>query len=59
MEAMILQHAPKVLAIGAGLAGVAVLGMSAISVVPAGHVGIVDTFGKVRDTTLAPGFHGE
>ena len=43
-------------AIGAGLAlGTVLLLASAVTVIPAGHVGIVDLFGKVSDTGLQPG----
>jgi regulator of protease activity HflC (stomatin/prohibitin superfamily) len=31
--------------------------MAAVKTVPAGHVGIMDLFGKVRDETLPPGLH--
>jgi regulator of protease activity HflC (stomatin/prohibitin superfamily) len=36
--------------------GVAVIAFVAVAV-PAGHVGILDTFGSVAPTTFAPGFH--
>lgn len=43
-------------AIGAGLAlGVVFLIASAVTIVPAGHVGIVDLFGRVSDRGLQPG----
>jgi regulator of protease activity HflC (stomatin/prohibitin superfamily) len=34
-----------------------VLLMMAVATVPAGHVGVVDLFGRVSDATLAPGLH--
>jgi regulator of protease activity HflC (stomatin/prohibitin superfamily) len=43
-------------AIGAGLGlGTVLLLASAVTVIPAGHVGIVDLFGKVSDAGLQPG----
>jgi regulator of protease activity HflC (stomatin/prohibitin superfamily) len=39
------------------LAALAIGAISAVKTVPAGHVGVVDLFGKVRDQTLAPGLH--
>ena len=34
-----------------------VLLMMTVATVPAGHVGVVDVFGRVNDATLAPGLH--
>ena len=43
-------------AIGAGLAlGVVLLLASTVTIIPAGHVGIVDLFGRVSDVGLQPG----
>jgi regulator of protease activity HflC (stomatin/prohibitin superfamily) len=43
-------------AVGGGLAlGVILLLASAVTVIPAGHVGIVDLFGRVSDVGLQPG----
>jgi prohibitin 1 len=39
------------------LSVLAVGAIFAVKTVPAGHVGIVDLFGSVRDETLAPGLH--
>lgn len=39
------------------LAALAIGAISAVKTVPAGHVGVVDLFGNVRDETLAPGLH--
>lgn len=33
------------------------LTFASVSVVPAGNVGVVDMFGKVRNDVLQPGFH--
>ena len=40
------------------LLGVLFLGLScSVKTVPAGHVGLVDLFGRVSDYTLSPGLH--
>ena len=40
---------------GVGLAGAVVLSM--VTVVPAGHVGVIDVFGNVRERPVLPGVH--
>lgn len=45
------------LPIGVGLVATAIAAKRCVAVVPAGHVGIQDTFGKVNSATLAPGLH--
>ena len=52
--------APDPLARRAGLAGGAALSVllvivSAITVIPAGHIGVIDFFGNVSDRVLQPG----
>jgi len=49
-------RAPTVLFLFAAVALIAVLG-SALVVIPAGHVGVYDLFGKVADQSMAAGIH--
>ena len=43
-------------AIGAGMViAVVLLGFSAVTIIPAGHVGVIDVFGNVSDRVLQPG----
>ena len=47
----------KVIGTIAGVAAVAIVGFSAITIVPAGCTGVVTTFGKVSETALSEGIH--
>jgi len=49
--------APLMLALGAAGATTLALAYACVAVVPAGHVGIKDTFGKVAPLALQPGLH--
>jgi prohibitin 1 len=40
-----------------GLVGLLIIVGSALMVIPAGHVGVYDLFGKVADQSMAPGIH--
>jgi regulator of protease activity HflC (stomatin/prohibitin superfamily) len=53
----VTQTNTKLIAIGAGIVAL-LIGLSrAVTVVPAGHVGVVDVFGNVSPTTLKPGIN--
>jgi regulator of protease activity HflC (stomatin/prohibitin superfamily) len=47
----------RIVGLLAVVVGVVILLMLAFRTVPAGHVGVVDLFGRVGDETLAPGLH--
>ncbi len=47
----------RLMAVGLVIALAAACVLRCLQTVPAGHVGVVDLFGHVRDETLAPGLH--
>ena len=52
---MIQVQAARFAVMGVGLLFVLIAAAQAITVVPAGHVGVIDVFGSVADRTLKPG----
>lgn len=57
MIASVLAKTPAVAAAAVGGTAALILGLRCFTVVPAGHVGVADTLGKVAEEPLQPGFH--